>query len=59
MIGEDIVNRVRDCKVLGIKVDEFFVWGKYVDEIVKNVLFLIGVIKKFIDFFGYEIFIYV
>ena len=54
LIGEDTVNRVRDCKALGIKVDEFLAWGKHVDEIAKNVSSPIGAIKKLTDFLGHE-----
>lgn len=50
---------VRDIKIFGVYIDEFFMWSKYIEEIIKKIIVGISVLKWFRGFVSWDVFVFV
>ena len=50
MIGNSHINRVHDCKTLGVYIDESLTWQSHINEIAKKISSGIGAIKRLRDY---------
>ena len=50
VIGDRPIERVRDCKILGVQIDESLTWEKHIDQIAKKISSGISAIRKLRNF---------
>ena len=50
VISDEPIERVRDCKILGVHIDESLTWEKHIDQIAKKISSGISAIRKLRNF---------